>query len=70
MALLREAVMGGDVRQYKELREKILRPTRKPVRPGDKPDDSKPVIHLVVGDSHSRWDVPNERYSLLGRFIA
>lgn len=54
----------------KALREKMMHPSRKPVPLVEPPLGSEPRVHLVIGDSHARFDIPNTRYTTLGRFIA
>lgn len=58
-----------DARTLAKIRAEAMTPKHAPVAVAEVPSHA-PLTILVIGDSHARHDVPNDRYTLLGRFAA
>lgn len=69
-AFLDAPTEGGYHKHVERLREELHSLKRELARVSPKPSSSKPRTHLVIGDSHSDPDVPNDRYVWLGRLVA
>lgn len=65
-----EAFGAVDARRLAEVRAEAMTPKHAPVPVREPPAGDGPLTALVIGDSHARYDIPNDRYTLLGRFAA
>lgn len=62
--------VGGYQKHVERLRAEIHDLRREVARRTPKRQSVKPQTHLVIGDSHSDPDVPNDRYVWLGKLVA
>lgn len=67
---LEKPTEGGYQKHVERLRAEIHDLRREVARRTPKRQNVKPQTHLVIGDSHSDPDVPNDRYAWLGKLVA
>ncbi len=68
-ALLESPSEDGYKRHVERLRSEIHDLRREIARRAPESSSPKPRTHLVIGDSHSDPDVPNDRYVWLGKLV-